>query len=59
MYEFKPPFNIETYNLGYWESVDICDDLKEALRLASSLVHNEPGVLEDRIRIIDNNDKII
>ena len=59
MHEFNPPFNIETYNLGYWESVDVCHDLKEALRLASSMVHNEPGVLEDRIRIIDNNDKII
>ena len=59
MYEFKPPFNIEAYNLGYWESVVVCHDLEEALWLASSMVRYEPGVLEDRIRIIDNNDKII
>ncbi len=59
MYEFKPPFNIEAYNLGYWESVDVCHDLEEALWLASSMVSYDPGLPEDCIRIIDNNDKII
>jgi hypothetical protein len=55
--EFNSPFNIETYNLGCWESVDVCHDLEEALWLASSLVHY--GLSEDRVRIIDNDDKII
>jgi hypothetical protein len=58
-HDFDPPFNIETYNLGYWESVDECHDLEEALWLASSLVRYEPGLPEDRVRIIDNDNKII
>ncbi len=57
--EYQPPFNIEVFNLGYWESIDLLYNLEEALWVASSFVHGLDGLPEDRVRICDGNNNII
>ena len=56
---YQPPYNLEVLRMGCWESIDILWDLEEILWIASSHVHALDGLPEDKIRIIDNNNKII
>jgi hypothetical protein len=53
---YEPPFNIEIKECGVWESVDLTNNLLDALYIASSHVNS---IREEYVRIIDNNNKII
>lgn len=49
-------YNIEIYELGYWESIDVIDNLDDALILASVQCNNYPDY---RVRIVCPDGKIL
>lgn len=49
-------YNVEIYEMGYWESVLATDNLWEAIQEASFLCE---GIPENRVRILDGEDKEI
>lgn len=57
--QFKPPFNLEIYELGGWHSIDVIQELEDALYIASSFCNSREGLPEERVRLIDDNNKII
>lgn len=57
--EYIGPFNLEIFQLGYWESIDLINSLEDALLVASSFCNDYNGLPEDRVRLIDANNKII
>ncbi len=62
--EYTPPFNVETYQCGYWESVEVTQTLEDALWLASAIcfhymdLENYP-YREEEVRVIDFYNRII
>lgn len=63
--EYCGPFNIEFKELGIWISLDVLQDLDDAIYCASGYVNVEPtdayynAQTDEKYRIIDNNNKII
>jgi len=49
-------YNVEIYEMGYWESILATDDLWEAIKEASFLTESIP---ENKVRILDGEDKEI
>jgi hypothetical protein len=56
---YKPPFNLEIYELGGWHSIDVVQELEDALYVASSFCNSLEGLPEEKVGLIDNNNKII
>lgn len=58
--EYTGPFNIERYELGVWESIEVTNDFFDALYLASAYVQwDDDYYTVERFRIIDANNRII
>jgi len=58
-HDYIAPFNIEILGLGVWESYSVASDYMEALYMASAICRWDDDFANNRVRIIDNNDKII
>ena len=55
---YVPPFNIELFECGYWDSIDVIDDYFSALYIASMHVQEIP-INEKCVRVMDGNNKVI
>lgn len=58
-HDYTGPFNIETYQLGYWESIGLEQELLDALYFASDFCNSISGRPEEYVRVMDYNDRII
>lgn len=56
--EYVGPFNVETYEMGVWDSIHVIHDFMDALHFCSNFINNFYWP-EERIRLIDKNNRVI